>query len=127
MSLKNRKLSNKEKFDIDTALLFKHSAYKDTRIYPNDKKKFADLSSKGIKPKRITRGYEAIINAKMWRDLQITEYKKDIKAGLFIKSEIVESFSPRFRQWIWNKIKDVPHDINGNTEKLTIRSIRCLK
>lgn len=109
MSKIARKLSRKEKFDIATMGYFIPTRAR-ARIYPNDKIKMADLSSKGKGPVKETKGFVLLKWGKTYRDEQITSYKRDIRAGLFTKSELLESMPPRFREWLWQKIKDVPYD-----------------
>lgn len=112
MTNKPRKLTNKEQFDIATMVYFIPSDAK-TRIYPNDKKKMVDLSSRGIRPQRETKGFKELRIGKTYRDLQITSYCDDVRAGYFTKSELIEGMPPRFREWITKKLKGVPYDEDG--------------
>lgn len=109
-----KKLTNKERFDIATMVYFIPSSSK-KRIYPNDKIKMAILSSTGVKPERETPGFRLLKWGKTYRDEQITSYKRDIRAGLFTKAELLEEIPPRFRDWLWSKIKDVPYDEDAYT------------
>ena len=104
-----RKLSKKERLDIATMAYFIPSKAK-ARIYMHDKVKMADLSSRGIKPARATKGFKLLQWGKTYRDEQITSYRRDIALGYFTKAELMESMPPRFREWLWEKIKDVPYD-----------------
>lgn len=115
-----RKLSKNERFDIATMVYFIPTSSKH-RIYPNDKVKMADLSSKGIKPMRITKGFMLLRWGKTCRDEQITSYKEGISLGLFTKAELLESTPPRLRDWIWNKIESTPWDVSQDTTKMLIK------
>lgn len=115
-----RKLSAKERLDIATMVYFIPTSAK-RRIYPNDKIKMADFSSRGIKPRRVTPGFTLLQWGKTYRDEQITSYKRDIQLGFFTKNEIIQGMPPRFRDWIENKIKDTPYDVNGDTSRMLIK------
>jgi len=114
---KDRKLSKKEKLDIETMQYFLPTK---GRIYPNDKKKMADLSSQGITPKNQTSGFVLLKWGKTYRDLQITEYKRDISLGLITKGEILDSMPENLRDWLWKKIQHVPYDTDGTTTKMLV-------
>jgi hypothetical protein len=112
-----RKLSKNEQFDVATMIYFIPNNVK-SRIYPNDKIKMADLSSKGIKPNRITKGFTLLQWGKTYRDEQITSYRRDISLGLFTKIELLDSMPPKLKNWLWSKIKDVPYDVDGSTVRM---------
>jgi len=118
-SYKNRKLTKKEELDISTMVYFIPSNSKH-RIYKNDKIKMAELSSKGIQPDMITKGFSLLKWGKTYRDEQITSYKRDIQLGLFTKYEILQGIAPRFRDWLWNKIKDTTYDVDYKTSNVLI-------
>lgn len=111
MKLKDKRLTKKEKFDIATMIHFIPG--KKPRIYPNDKKKMAHLSSRGVLLGKETKGLHYIKCGKTFRDEQITSYKRDIPLGLFTKAELLESMPPRFRDWLWSKIEHVPYDTDS--------------
>jgi len=129
---KNRRLTNKEKLDVSTMAYFipKTITY---RIYPNDKKKMADLSSRGVWPKgkkgnvmlmktegSNTLGFKLLQTGKTYRDMQITAYKEDISNGYFTKIELLDAMPERLRGWLWSKIEDVPYDVDGDTSKFMV-------
>lgn len=125
--LKDRKLSKKEKMDIDTMIYFLPKSSVNVRIYPNDKKKMANMSSQGIKPKKITKGYELLRHGKTFRDMQITSYQSDIRAGLFTKHELVQSMPPRLRGWLLAKISNTPYDESHTTSDMLIKMYRSIE
>lgn len=90
------------------------------RIYPNDKVKMANLSSRGIQPQRITKGFTLLKWGKTYRDEQITSFKNDIMAGYITKISILDELPKKFRQWMWNKIKDTPYDVEYKTSNMLI-------
>lgn len=108
-----RKLTKKELFDQRTMSYFYPKTAPKVRIRHYDRIKMADLSSKGIKPRRETPGYKKLLWGKTYRDMQITEWKRDIMAGYITKGEIYESVWPSLRAWCESKLKYVPYDVDA--------------
>ena len=121
---KNRRLTNKEKLDVATMAYFIPNTSGKYHIYPNDIKKMANLSSNGAKPSRETRGFYLLKWGKTYRDEAITGWKSMIEDGLITKGELLDDMPPRFREWLWVKIKDVPYDINGDTSRMFVKMYR---
>jgi hypothetical protein len=114
------KLTNREKFDIKTMRYFLPKQSSPPRIRDYDKVKMANLSSKGIQPKRRTKGFDLLRWGKTYRDLQITYWKADIRDGIITKAEIYESLPEWLRDWAYTKLKEVPYDIKGETSTMLI-------
>ena len=122
-TLKSRKLSKKELFDITTMMYFipLHGAHR-PRITLNDKRKMANLSSHGEKPDYATKGFKALQWGKTYRDEQITAYRRDIPLGYITKHEIISSYPKNMQKWIQEKLRDIPYDINQSTSKMLTRT-----
>lgn len=120
-----RRLTAKERFDQQTALYFypRRSGFK-ARVRHNDRIKMADLSSRGVQPKRRTPGFVKLLWAKSYRDLQITEWSDDIRAGLITKAEIYDSVPEWLLEWIEDKLIEVPYDIDGNSTRMWTQMYR---
>ena len=105
-------MTTKEQFDIRTMRYFipKANKYK-TRITRQDETAMAALSSKGTKPTRITKGLQNLMWGKTYRDLQITQWSDDVKAGLITKYEIYSALPKWLRPWAESKLQNVPYDI----------------
>jgi hypothetical protein len=114
------KLTKSEAFDIKTMRYFIPKNIKGWRIRSYDKFKMAQLSSRGIKPKRATKGFNLLKWGKTYRDLQITMWKQDIKAGLITKSEIYDGLPEWLRSWAQSKLKGVPYDVGYKTSNMLI-------
>jgi hypothetical protein len=108
MSL-SRRLKKGEVVDVLSTMYYRPSR---VRIRYNDKVKFANLSSCGIAPKRITPGFTDLIWGKTYRDEIITQFRGDIMSGLITKGEILDSLPDKLRGWMWKKLKDIPYDID---------------
>lgn len=119
--LKDQKLSNKERFDQRTMRYFMPRSKYRTRITHNDTIKMANLSSRGQHPKRRTKGFLNLLWGKTYRDLQITQWKDDIRAGYFTKSEIYSGVPEWLQPWVESKLKDVPYDVDGTTSRMLVR------
>lgn len=118
---KYRRLSSREKIDIASMVYFIPRRNVDKfRIYPNDKKKMADLSSKGIHPKRETDGFRLLKIGQTYRDLHITDYRLDITRGIVTKNELLDWMPPVLKNWMWRKIKDVPYDLDNEATRMWI-------
>lgn len=115
------KLTNKELFDIKTMRYFIPKQQSPWRIRDYDKVKMAQLSSRGIEPKRRTKGFELLRWGKTYRDLSITMWKEDIQQGYITKNEIYEGLPSWLVKWAISKLKDVPYDINGDTSRMLTR------
>lgn len=116
---KNRKLSPKEKIDIASMEYFIPRAnLSKFRIYPNDRKKMANLSSRGVKPKIETKGFELLKYGQTYRDLYITDCRLDITRGITTKMELINSMPHKLKGWMWLKIKDVPYDVDGEASNM---------
>lgn len=116
------KLTNKEKFDQRTMLYFyPNKSGGMPRIRDYDKEKMAALSSKGVQPKRRTLGFQRLLWAKTYRDLQITEWKRDVGLGYMTKAVIYESVPAWMRDWAESKLKDAPYDVEGVTTSMLVR------
>lgn len=109
-------MTNKEKFDQRTMLYFyPNKTGGMPRVRDYDRQKMADLSSRGIQPKNQTPGFQRLLWGKTYRDLQITEWKRDIGKGYITKSEVYESVPDWLRDWTISKLQDVPYDTEGKT------------
>lgn len=94
------------------------------RIYPNDKRKMAVLSSTGKQPARETPGFIILKWGKTYRDEQITSYKRDVRAGYFTKAELIYAMPPRFQAWLEDKLKTVPYDENSEAAPMLMAAYR---
>lgn len=124
-ALYRTKLSAKESFDIRTMRYFipKANALK-ARISYNDKVKIANLSSRGIQPKRRTPGFVNLLWGKTYRDLQISSWKEDIGQGFITKAEICESLPVWLREWAESKLQYAPYDVEGKTSRMFVAMYR---
>lgn len=114
-------MTNKEKFDIKTMRYFTHPRKYHTRITKQDEQAMVNLSSRGIKPQRMTKGLNCLIWGKTYRDEQITAYKRDIALGYFTKWEIISSYPKDMRDWIKSKIASTPYDVNNDTSQMLVK------
>lgn len=111
-----RKLSAKEQFDIRTMRYFiPRNKYK-TRITKQAEAAMADLSSKGIQPQYRSKGFLNLLWGKTYRDLQITQWKDDVREGLITKYEIYSSLPKWLQPWAESKLKDVPYNASAYEE-----------
>lgn len=118
---KYRKLTKKEAFDQRTMrYFFPRSNRLKASITHNDTIKMADISSRGIKPKVVTRGLKRLQWGKTYRDLQITQWRDDIMDGFITKYEIYQSVPEWMRLWIEEKLRYVPYDIEGKTSAMFV-------
>lgn len=101
---KYRKLTTKEAFDVETMKYFIPRNRLSKRLQRNDKRKIADLSSRGIQPRRDTPGYIDLRWGKTYRDWQITQWRRDVAEGLFTKWEIINSVPQFMQSWLEDKL-----------------------
>lgn len=90
------------------------------RITHNDTIKMADLSSRGFQPLRRTPGFLNLLWGKTYRDLQITQWRDDVRCGFITKAEIYESVPEWLLLWVTSKLQDVPYDIEGKSTAMSI-------
>lgn len=103
--------TKKELFDQRTMLYFYPNKSGGTpRVRDYDRAKMAALSSRGLQPNNRTPGFLRLLWGKTYRDLQITQWKEDVMAGLITKYEIYQSVPEWLRPWTESKLKDVPYD-----------------
>lgn len=89
----SRKLSDKESLDVRSMRYFipKNNLPKGWRITKADRVMMADLSSRGIRPRKVTPGMELLKWGKTFREEQITRWREDVIEGLTTKYEILSS------------------------------------
>lgn len=115
------KLTSKEKFDQRTMLYFYPKSGGMPRIRDYDKAKMAALSSRGEHPRRRTPGFIRLLWGKTYRDLQITQWRDDVRGGLMTKIEICESLPEWLQPWAHAKLIDVPYDENQASRRMLVR------
>lgn len=107
-------MTAKEQFDIRTMRYFIPQANKHkTRITKQDEEAMAALSSKGTKPAKLTDGLKNLMWGKTYRDLQITQWSEDVKAGIITKAEIYAGLPAWLQPWAEQKLRYVPYDIDA--------------
>ena len=117
------RLSKKQILDVKSMEYFIPTTSK-KRIYPNDRTKMAILSSKGVEPENVTRGFTLLKYGRTYRDEQITSYQRDIRLGYITKFEIIDSMPTELREWINKKIRGTPYDEGGTTRRMAIAIAR---
>lgn len=99
-----RRLTKREHFDQRTMRYFIPRNRYSGRIRHNDTIKMADLSSRGIQPKRRTPGFLNLLWGKTYRDLQITQWRNGVQDGITTKYEIYASVPEWLRPWVETKL-----------------------
>lgn len=117
------KITPKMKLDVDTMHYFFPCTSR-PYVKQSDREAMALFSARGIKPEVETKGFYQLKWGKTYRDEQITSYRQDIRAGLFTKHELLQSMPVKFRDWLWEKIKDVPYDENKEVQPMLIKYYR---
>lgn len=114
------KLTKKEQFDIRTMRYFIPINKYKTRITKQDELRMAALSSRGIQPDRRTKGFQNLSWGKTYRDLQITQWKDDIRDGFITKAEVYDSVPKWLRSWAEEKLANMPYDTEGKTSAMLV-------
>jgi hypothetical protein len=118
------KVTNKMKLDVETMHYFYPRTGGRPYVKQSDREVMAIYSATGKKPQVETKGFKQLKWGKTYRDEQITSYKRDIRAGYFTKHELVQSMPPVFREWLYNKIKDVSYDEQQQVQPMLIKAYR---
>lgn len=119
------KLSNKMRLDVETMRYFyPGKSGGRSHITKQDIHDMAVYSATGKKPGTESKGFKQLVWGKTYRDLQITQWREDIRDGFITKWEVQASVPVRLREWVIKKIADVPYDTNGETSKMILSLYR---